>query len=71
MNFKKIIAELKRRNVFKVATVYGITGWLIIQIITSISEPLSLPDWRSEERRVGKECRVGWWTNHEKKKSRR
>lgn len=45
MNFKKIIAELKRRNVFKVATVYGITGWLIIQIITSISEPLSLPDW--------------------------
>ena len=45
MNFKKIISELKRRNVFKVATVYGITGWLIIQIITSISEPLSLPDW--------------------------
>ena len=45
MNFKKIISELKRRNVFKVATVYGITGWLIIQVITSISEPLSLPAW--------------------------
>jgi len=45
MNFKKIVSELKRRNVFKVATVYGITGWLIIQIITSISEPLSLPIW--------------------------
>jgi len=23
---------------------------------------------RSEERRVGKECRSGWWPNHEKKK---
>tara|TARA_R110002072_G_scaffold91260_3_gene203609 strand:- start:779 stop:3043 length:2265 start_codon:yes stop_codon:yes gene_type:complete len=45
MNFKKIISELKRRNVFKVATAYAITGWLIIQIITSISEPLALPKW--------------------------
>ena len=45
MNFKNLVAELKRRNVFKVATVYGITGWLIIQVITSISEPLSLPPW--------------------------
>src|SRR5690348_18287496 len=23
---------------------------------------------RSEERRVGKECRTGWWRGHEKKK---
>src|SRR5438445_11625675 len=23
---------------------------------------------RSEERRVGKECRSGWWADHEKKK---
>ena len=45
MNFKKLIEELKRRNVFKVATAYAIAGWLIIQVVTSISEPLSLPDW--------------------------
>ena len=45
MNFKKFLSELKRRNVFKVATAYAITGWLIIQIVTSISEPLSLPAW--------------------------
>lgn len=45
MNFKKIIFELKRRNVFKVATAYAITGWLIIQIVTSIKQPLSLPNW--------------------------
>ncbi len=45
MNFKHFISELKRRNVFKVATAYAITGWLIIQIVTSISQPLSLPVW--------------------------
>jgi TolB-like protein/Tfp pilus assembly protein PilF len=45
MDFKKFLSELKRRNVFKVATAYAITGWLIIQIVTSISEPLSLPSW--------------------------
>ena len=47
MNLKKFLAELKRRNVFKVATAYAITGWLIIQIVTSISGPLSLPKWFS------------------------
>src|SRR5438105_15764846 len=26
---------------------------------------------RSEERRVGKECRYGWWTNYRKKKKTR
>src|SRR5689334_25126936 len=24
-------------------------------------------DWRSEERRVGKECRSRWWPDHQKK----
>src|SRR5690606_40774141 len=23
-------------------------------------------DWRSEERRVGKECRIGWWWRRDK-----
>src|SRR5438874_8427332 len=27
--------------------------------------------WRSEERRVGKECRSRWSTDHEKKKERK
>src|SRR5438046_10505329 len=26
------------------------------------------PKKRSEERRVGKECRCGWWAEHEKRK---
>src|SRR5262249_59018665 len=24
------------------------------------------PDWRSEERRVGKECRSRWWPEHDR-----
>jgi hypothetical protein len=45
MNFNKFFIELKRRNVIKVATAYAIVGWLIIQIVTAIEKPLSLPDW--------------------------
>ncbi len=45
MNFTKLISELKRRNVIKVATAYAIVGWLIIQIVVAIDEPLSLPPW--------------------------
>jgi TolB-like protein len=45
MAFNKFFLELKRRNIFKVATTYAIAGWLIIQIVTAIDEPLSLPLW--------------------------
>jgi TolB-like protein/Tfp pilus assembly protein PilF len=45
MDFNKFLSELKRRNIFKVATTYAIAGWLIIQIVTAIDEPLSLPEW--------------------------
>ncbi|MFT7251818.1 MAG: TolB-like protein [Flavobacterium sp.] len=45
MDFNKFFLELKRRNIFKVATTYAIAGWLIIQIVTAIDEPLSLPGW--------------------------
>src|SRR5437867_13256552 len=38
----------------------------------SMYSPLSTPGGfgRSEERRVGKECRPGWWWEQEKKKGR-
>lgn len=44
MKLQQFITELKRRNVFRVATAYAIAGWLIIQIVTVIEEPLALPD---------------------------
>src|SRR5216110_1673911 len=37
-------AELKRRNVYKVAVAYAVVGWLIIQITATIVPALHLPD---------------------------
>ncbi|MFN1835229.1 hypothetical protein AB2B38_008205 [Balneola sp. MJW-20] len=45
MHLNKIFEELKRRNVIKVATAYAVTGWLIIQVVTAVEEPLNLPGW--------------------------
>ena len=36
VNAKNFFAELKRRNVYKVATAYGIVAWLLIQAVPSI-----------------------------------
>src|SRR6516165_2262840 len=38
-------AELKRRNVYKVAVVYAIVGWLSIQIATQVFPFLEIPNW--------------------------
>jgi TolB-like protein len=38
-------AELKRRNVYKVAVAYGVVGWLIAQIATQIFPFLEIPNW--------------------------
>lgn len=39
------LQELKRRNVFRVGVAYLIVGWLIVQIIDAVSDPLGLPRW--------------------------
>jgi hypothetical protein len=38
------VAELKRRNVFKVGVAYIIVAWPITQVISALDHPLSLPD---------------------------
>jgi TolB-like protein/Tfp pilus assembly protein PilF len=38
-------AELKRRNVYKVAVAYAVVGWLIAQIATQILPFLEIPNW--------------------------
>ncbi|HKI44299.1 MAG TPA: hypothetical protein VKA08_03090 [Balneolales bacterium] len=48
MNLKKLISELKRRNVFKVAMAYAIAGWLIIQIVSSVFPIFKFPAWTSQ-----------------------
>ncbi len=39
------LRELKRRKVFRVAAVYAIAGWLILQVVETIFPRLNLPDW--------------------------
>src|SRR5437879_9343746 len=38
-------AELKRRNVYKVAVAYAVVGWLLAQIATKIFPFLEIPNW--------------------------
>ncbi len=39
------IDELKRRNVIRVAIVYAVAAWLLIQIVATTFPILHLPDW--------------------------
>jgi serine/threonine-protein kinase len=38
-------AELKRRNVYKVALAYAIVGWLLIQVSTQVFPFFDIPNW--------------------------
>jgi serine/threonine-protein kinase len=38
-------AELKRRNVYKVAVAYAIVGWLLVQVATQVFPFLEIPNW--------------------------
>src|SRR5690242_20908726 len=43
---------------------------LIVAFISARENILALEKYRSEERRVGKECRTRWWTDHNKIKTK-
>jgi TolB-like protein/Tfp pilus assembly protein PilF len=45
MKSGNFFAELKRRNVYKVAVAYAIVGWLSIQIATQVFPFLEIPNW--------------------------
>ena len=36
MNSRNFFAELKRRNVYKVAVAYAVVGWLLVQVTTQV-----------------------------------
>ena len=40
-----MLQELKRRNVFRVAGLYLVVAWLLMQIATILESALKLPDW--------------------------
>lgn len=39
------LQEIKRRNVFKVALVYAVAGWLTMQVVDVMFPALQLPEW--------------------------
>jgi len=45
MNLPGFFAELKRRNVYKVAVAYAVVAWLTIQIATQVFPFLEIPNW--------------------------
>src|SRR2546422_1121441 len=45
MNLRNFFAELKRRNVYKVAVAYAIVGWLLVQVATQVFPFLEIPNW--------------------------
>ncbi len=44
-SYQRLFAELKRRNVFRVAAVYGATAFVIIEASDLIFPRIPLPEW--------------------------
>jgi len=40
-----LIAELKRRNVFRVGVAYAIVAWLLVEVASVFLPALRLPEW--------------------------
>ena len=45
MKVASFFAELKRRNVYKVAIAYAVIAWLLMQIATQVFPFLEIPNW--------------------------
>ena len=45
MNFRNFFAEVKRRNVYKVAIAYGAVAWLLTEIATRVFPFFEIPNW--------------------------
>ena len=39
------LRELRRRNVFRVAGVYAVVGWLLLQVSATLENAMGLPGW--------------------------
>jgi TolB-like protein/Tfp pilus assembly protein PilF len=45
MKIDNFFAELKRRNVYKVAVAYAVVAWLVIQVATQVFPFFEIPNW--------------------------
>jgi adenylate cyclase len=44
-SLRPLLAELKRRRVYRVAAVYVVVAWVLLQLGNIVVEPLHLPEW--------------------------
>jgi TolB-like protein/Tfp pilus assembly protein PilF len=45
MNPREFFAEVKRRNVYKVAVAYGIVGWVVVQVASTVLPTFHAAEW--------------------------
>jgi TolB-like protein/Tfp pilus assembly protein PilF len=45
VNFRSLLAELKRRRVYSVAVAYVVVAWLLIQVATQVFPFFGIPNW--------------------------
>src|SRR3954471_2186333 len=45
MSNRSFFAELKRRNVYKVAVAYAVVGWLVVQVSSTVLPTFHAPEW--------------------------
>lgn len=43
--FRELLVEIRRRHVFRVAAVYAVVAWLVIEVSSVVSPELMLPEW--------------------------
>ena len=41
----EFFAELKRRQMFRVAAAYAVVAWLLLQVVNNLAPGLNLPIW--------------------------
>lgn len=42
---RQLLAELRRRNVFRASAFYAASGWLLVQVATQVFPFFAVPDW--------------------------
>ena len=40
-----LLAELKRRHIYRVAAAHAVVGWVLLQLFNNLEPILKLPDW--------------------------
>ena len=43
--FASFVADLKRRHIYRVAAVYAVVAWILIQLVGNLTPMLRLPEW--------------------------